>query len=71
LATHAQAYSDGFVAAMAVVSALSLLGALCGAALPGRRAPARSPPEHCTCIAGGHAVRSARRCGGEEIDLSR
>jgi len=56
---------------MAVASALSLLGALCGAALPGRRAPARSPPEHCTCIAGGHAVRSARRCGGEEIDLSR
>jgi len=33
-------------------------------------APARVP-QHCTCVAGGHAVRSARRCGGEEINLSR
>ncbi|MBA3408116.1 MAG: hypothetical protein H0U06_08675 [Solirubrobacterales bacterium] len=41
----AQAFSDGFVAAMGVASALSLLGALCGAALPGRRsAGALAPP---------------------------
>ena len=32
-----QAFSDGFVAAMGVSAGLSLLGALCGAALPGRR----------------------------------
>ena len=32
------AFSDGFSAAIAVAAGLSLLGALCGAALPGRRA---------------------------------
>ncbi len=33
----AASFSDGFVAAMGVAAGLSLLGALCGAALPGRR----------------------------------
>jgi EmrB/QacA subfamily drug resistance transporter len=33
----APSFSDGFAAAMALAAGLSLLGALCGAALPGRR----------------------------------
>jgi EmrB/QacA subfamily drug resistance transporter len=41
----AGAFSDGFSAAMGVAAGLSLLGALCGAALPGRRAtPAALAP---------------------------
>ena len=39
----AASFGDGFVAAMTVAAGLSLLGALCGAALPGRRVAAAGP----------------------------
>ena len=40
----AQAFSDGFVAAIGVSAGLSLVGALCGAALPTRQRPPASVP---------------------------
>jgi EmrB/QacA subfamily drug resistance transporter len=40
----AEAFSDGFVAAMGVSAGLSLVGALAGSALPGRRRSAASVP---------------------------
>ncbi len=40
----AQAFSDGFVAAMGTSAALSVLGALCGAALPRRSKRAAAVP---------------------------
>lgn len=38
------AFSDGFVAAIGVAAGLSLIGAVCGAALPSRRAPRAVAP---------------------------
>ncbi len=61
----AREFSDGFVAAMGVASALSLLGALCGAArrCPAAAAPARSFPRtlHLRCGRTHGEVRKALR----------
>jgi EmrB/QacA subfamily drug resistance transporter len=55
----AQAFSDGFARAIGVTAALSLSGAIAGAALPGRRRAKQAPPMHAVAALEAEGARRA------------